>query len=70
MTTFTIYTTKSGSYIVPKDKANLPKSVIHIWEIDSPVEICNKKCKLPARVTKVDELAGIVKRLVVSVKDS
>lgn len=63
MTTFTIYTTKSGSYIVPKEKAKLPKSVIHIWEIDSPVEICDKKCKLPATVTKTEDLSGLIKRL-------
>jgi len=60
---FTIYTTRSGSYIVPKDQAKLPKSVIHIWEIETAVEICNKKCKLPAKVTKVEDLSGLIKRL-------
>ena len=69
MNTFVIYTTKNGSYIVPKDKLKLPKSHEHVWEIDSPVAICDKRCKLPAPVTKIEDVSGILKRLAYALKN-
>lgn len=64
MQTFVIYTTRTASYIVPKDKAKLPKQFTHSYEVDSPVEICNKRIRLSAKVTKPEHINGILQRLV------
>jgi len=63
MYTYTIYTNKRGSFIVPTDKVKLPKDYTHSYDVDSPVEICNRKVKLAARVTSVDGVVGVLKRL-------
>lgn len=64
MKTFVIYTTARCSYIVPKELLKLPKQYSNCYEIDSPVEICSKRCKLAARVTSMDAVSGVLKRLV------
>ena len=50
---FIIYTTKDASYIVPDEKAKLPKKFEHSYEIECGVEICDKKIKLPKKITKI-----------------
>ena len=63
METYIIYTTKTASYIVPKEKAKLPKEFSASFEIDSPVKICNRRCRLPAKVNKAEDVNGVLVRL-------
>lgn len=63
METYIIYTTKNGSYIVPKAKAKLPKHYTHSYEIDSPVPICTRRCKLAAKVETMEAVSGLLCRL-------
>ena len=63
MTTYTIYTTAKFSYIVPKDKLKLPKKVYAQFEIDSPIEICDHRCRLSAKVTTFEHVKGVIARL-------
>lgn len=63
MTTYTIYTTAKFSYIVPKDKLKLPKKVYAQFEIDSPVEICDRRCRLAAKVTTFEHVKAVLARL-------
>lgn len=69
MTTFIIYTTAKNSYIVPKEKAKLPKVFTNSFEIDAPYEIVNKKVKLPAKVTKIEDVSGVIATLVHKLTD-
>lgn len=69
METYIIYTTKTASYVVPKEKAKLPKKFTASFEIDSPVKICDRRCRLPARVNKVEDVNGVLVRLF-EVKDA
>lgn len=65
---FKVYTNKSGSFIIPSDKFTC-KKVKHVWEIEGPIEICNKKIKLPRTLTKMEELDKIIEHLVIEVQD-
>lgn len=69
METYVIYTTRAASYVVPKDKAKLPKEFSASFEIDSPVKICNRRCRLPAKVNRVEDVNGVLVRLF-EVKDA
>lgn len=62
--TFVIWTTKTNSYIAPKDVAKLPKNFSNSYEIDAPYAIVDKKIKLPAKVTKIEDISGIIASLV------
>jgi len=64
MPTFTIYTSRRGSFIVPAG-AKLPKDYTHSYDVESPVEICDRKVRLAAKVTSVDGVIGVLKRLAV-----
>lgn len=63
MTTYTIYTTAKFSYIVPNDKLKLPKKVYAQFEIDSPIEICDHRCRLAAKVTTFEHVKAVIARL-------
>ena len=62
--TFVIYTTEKNSYIVPKEKTKLPKKFTNSYELDAPYMIVDKKVKLPAKVTKIEDISGIIASLV------
>lgn len=68
MITYIIYTNKSGSFIVPKAKAKLPKEFSASFEIDSPVEICNRRCRLAKPVNTAEDVQGVLVRLFEKVK--
>jgi hypothetical protein len=65
---FIIYTTKDASYIVPDEKAKLPKKFEHSYEIECGVEICDKKIKLPQKITKIEQVSGMIARLQYTLK--
>lgn len=67
--TFVIYTTEKNSYIVPKEKAKLPKKFTNSYELDAPYMIVDKKVKLPAKVTKIEDVSGIIAALIHELTD-
>lgn len=67
--TFVIWTTKSNSYIAPKDAAKLPKKFTNSYELDAPYMIVDKKVKLPAKVTKIEDVSGIIAALIHELTD-
>lgn len=69
MYTFVIWTVKDKSYMAPIEKAKLPKKFSKSYEIDSPILICNKKITLPAPVTKIEDVSGIIARLQYALTD-
>ena len=68
MITYIIYTNKSGSFIVPKAKAKLPKEFSASFEIDSPFEICSRRCRLAKPVNTEKDVQGVLVRLFEKVK--
>ncbi len=66
MNTFVIYTTKTASYIVPKDQFSA-KRFSHSYEVDTPLELCTKKAKLPVRITEASKVGEVLKVLCVEV---
>jgi len=67
--TFVIWTTKSNSYIAPKDAAKLPKNFTNSFELDAPYMIVDKKVKLPAKVNKIEDVSGIIAALIHELTD-
>lgn len=67
--TFVIWTTKTNSYIAPKENAKLPKNFSNSYEIDAPYAIVDKKVKLPAKVTKIEDISGIIAALIHELTD-
>ena len=65
---FIIYTTSKNSYIVPEDFA-LPKKFTNSYEIEAPYAIVDKKVKLPAKVTKIEDVSGVIASLVHKLTD-
>ena len=61
---FIVYTNKSGSFITPSEKFKC-KKVEHKWELEGPIEICDKRIKLPRVLTKMEELDKIIEHLIV-----
>lgn len=57
--TYVIYTNKRGSYIVPVDKFDCSKFT-HSYEVDSPIELTNRKAKLPCPVTSSEDVNGVL----------
>ena len=66
MNTYIIYTTKSNSYIVPKDQFKA-KQFSHSYEIDTDLLLCDKKVKLPVRITEAEQIGSTLKLLCVEV---
>lgn len=66
MKTYILYTTKSNSYIVPKDKFEA-KQYSHSYEIDTGAELCSRKTKLPVRITDGSQIGDVLKLLCVEV---
>lgn len=60
---FIVYTNKSGSFITPSEKFSC-KNVKHKWELEGPIEICDKRIKLPKVLTKMEELDKIIEHLI------
>lgn len=67
--TFVIWTTKTNSYIAPKENAKLPKNFSNSYELDAPYMIVDKKVKLPAKVTKIEDISGIIAALIHELTD-
>lgn len=63
MQTFIIWTTKKNSYMAPIEKAKLPKSFEHSFEIECDVPICDKKVKLPRKIEKIEHISGLIQNL-------
>ena len=68
MFTYIIYTNKLGSFIAPSSDG-LPKEFSASFEIDSPVEICNRRCRLSKPVNTAEDVQGVLVRLFEAKKD-
>lgn len=64
--TYIVYTTKTNSYIVPKDKFEA-KQFSHSYEVDTELALCSRKTKLPVRITDASEIGEVLKLLCVEV---
>lgn len=68
MNKYIIWTTDNASWIAPCDKAKLPKSFSNSYEIETQVQICNKKIKLPQKILKIEDVSGLISRLTYELK--
>lgn len=66
MNSYVIYTTPTASYIVPKDMFKA-KRFSHSYEVDTPIELCTKKAKLPVRITDAAKVGDVLKVLCIEV---
>lgn len=55
--TYIIWTTKTTSYIAPLGSVKLPKHFTNSYEIDTELELCEKKTNLNERITSMEQLA-------------
>ena len=57
--TYIIYTNEEGSFLIPREKFRA-KKYSHSYELDSPIELTNRKAKLPCPVTKAEDVNGVL----------
>jgi hypothetical protein len=56
---YIIYTNDDGSFLIPRDKFRA-KKFSRSYEIDSPIELTNRKAKLPCPVTSSEDVNGVL----------
>lgn len=65
---YTVYSTNKSSYIQPAER-NVPSTALHQWEIETDYAICDKKLKLSGHISNIDQIADLLKKLLIDIRD-